>query len=86
MDFNLILGIIVVLVVLYFVFRQIAGKFKGLSKLLLRSLVAFFGIWAVNIIGAWFGFHIGLNLITAFTIGSLGIPGAFLLLAVKYLM
>jgi len=86
LSFNLILGIIVVSVVLYFVFRQMAAKFKGLGKLFLRSLVAFFGVWAVNIVGAWFGFHIGHNLVTALTIGSLGVPGALLLLAVKYFL
>jgi len=85
LDLNLMLGITVAFVIVFFVFRLLAGKLKHLGTVALRSLVAFFGIWAVNIAGGFFGFHMGLNLITAFTIGILGIPGAILLLALKYL-
>jgi hypothetical protein len=32
------------------------------------------------------GFHMGLNLISAVTVGALGVPGIALLLAIKYLV
>lgn len=84
MDVNLFLGVAVALIVLFFLMKLFSGKLKHVGVLLLRALVAFFGIWAVNIVGGFFGFHVGLNLLTAFTLGLLGIPGAALILAVKY--
>ncbi|HHT85689.1 MAG TPA: pro-sigmaK processing inhibitor BofA [Firmicutes bacterium] len=84
MDLSLALGFAVALLTVYVILRLLAGRLKHLGKVALRSLVAFFGIWAVNIAGGFFGFHIGLNLVTALTVGILGVPGALLLLAVKY--
>ncbi|HHX10990.1 MAG TPA: pro-sigmaK processing inhibitor BofA [Firmicutes bacterium] len=84
MDFNSILGIAVAVLFVFVILKLLAGRLKHLGKVALRSLVAFFGIWAVNIAGGFFGFHVGLNLVTALTVGILGIPGALLILAVKY--
>jgi inhibitor of the pro-sigma K processing machinery len=84
LDLSLALGFAVALLTVYVILRLLAGRLKHLGKVALRSLVAFFGIWAVNIAGGFFGFHIGLNLVTALTVGILGVPGALLLLAVKY--
>lgn len=86
MDINLVLGTIVAVVVLYYLIRALAKPLAGLGKILLRSAVAFCGIWAVNVVGAFFGFHMGLNLISALTVGIFGAPGIALLLAVKYLV
>jgi inhibitor of the pro-sigma K processing machinery len=84
LDFNSILGIAVAVLFVFVILKLLAGRLKHLGKVALRSLVAFFGIWAVNIAGGFFGFHVGLNLVTALTVGILGIPGALLILAVKY--
>jgi inhibitor of the pro-sigma K processing machinery len=79
-----VIGIAMASLVIFLLLRPIGTRLRGLGKVLLRSFVAFFGIWAVNIVGGFFGFHLGLNLISAITVGILGIPGAVLLLAVKY--
>ncbi|MGI6620904.1 MAG: pro-sigmaK processing inhibitor BofA family protein [Bacillota bacterium] len=86
MDLNLALGVGLAVLTLFVILRLLAGRLKHLGTVALRSLVAFFGIWAANIIGGSFGFHIGLNPVTALTVGILGIPGAVLILAVKYLI
>lgn len=84
MDFTSLLGVALAFLVVFVMLKLLAGRLKHLGKVALRSLVAFFGIWAVNITGGFFGFHIGLNLTTALTVGILGIPGILLILAVKY--
>ncbi len=84
MDSSSILGIATLLIVVYFFFKLFADKLKYAGKIMLRALVAFFGIWAVNIVGAFLGVHMGLNLVSAFTVGILGVPGIILLFAVKY--
>ena len=44
------------------------------------SIVGGIIIFLINLIGANFGFHIGLNIGTALVVGILGIPGAILLI------
>jgi inhibitor of the pro-sigma K processing machinery len=86
MDLNVVLGAGVLLVVAYYLVKALSKPLAGLGKIALRSVVALAVIWAVNIIGQYFGFHMGMNLVSALTVGVLGIPGAALLLAVKYLI
>ena len=86
MDINLILGIVVACIVVYYLIRALSRPIAELGRMLLRSAVAFCGIWAVNIIGGFVGFHMGLNLVSALAVGVLGLPGVALLLAVKYLV
>ena len=59
---------------------------KKVLKLVLNSILGGVLIFIINIIGASFGFHIGLNLITSITIGILGIPGAIALVLIKILL
>jgi len=85
-DLNVILGIAVASVVVIYLLRSIAKYLASLGVIFLRSVVAFFFIWAVNIVGGFFGFHIGLNVASALAVGALGIPGVGLILAIKYLL
>jgi inhibitor of the pro-sigma K processing machinery len=85
-DLNLILGIGIACLVGFYLLKALSRPLADLGRLLLRSAAAFCIIWAVNIIGGFVGFHIGLNLVSALTVGLLGMPGAALLLAVKYLI
>jgi len=85
-DINLILGIFVAGLVVFYLAKALSPAITGIGKILMRSAVAFCLIWAVNVIGSFMGFHMGLNLVSALTIGALGIPGAALLLAIKYLV
>jgi hypothetical protein len=57
-----VIGIAMASLVIFLLLRPIGTRLRGLGKVLLRSFVAFFGIWAVNIVGGFFGFHLGLNL------------------------
>lgn len=86
MDFNVVLGAGVALLVAFYLLRALSKPLASLGKIALRSAAAFAIIWAVNVVGRYFGFHMGLNLLSAFTVGLLGIPGAALLVAVKYLI
>ncbi len=43
-------------------------------------------IYIINLIGGLWGFHIGLNLITSIFVGILGIPGAVLLIILKFII
>ena len=56
---------------------------KSILKLVLNSILGGLIIYIINIVGTAFNFHIGLNYITAITIGILGVPGAILLILLK---
>ena len=50
------------------------------------SILGGITIFIINLVGANFGFHIGLNIFTSIIIGLLGLPGAVCLIIVKLLI
>lgn len=59
---------------------------KWILKLACNSVLGGFIIWFINLIGGVWGFHIGLNIYTAILVGTLGIPGAVLLIVIKMII
>ncbi len=59
---------------------------KKVLKLILNSILGGVVIFLINLIGANFGFHIGLNIFTSIVIGLLGLPGAVCLIIIKLLI
>lgn len=86
MDLNVVLGVALAGIVVFYLARALRGPLVNLLTLALRTLVAFAGIWAFNVIGSLFGLHLGLNLLSAATVALLGLPGIALLFAVRYLL
>ena len=74
--------IILYLLCLFIIF--IIGKFlilpiKLIFKLILNSILGIISLYIINTIGSYFGFHIGINLVTTLIVAFLGIPGTILL-------
>lgn len=59
---------------------------KKILKLVFNTIIGGAIIYIINLIGASFGFHIGLNIITSLVVGILGIPGAILLIILSIFM
>lgn len=59
---------------------------KWISKLIFNSILGAIIIFAINLIGGIWGFHIGLNFLTAIMVGLLGIPGAICLIVITLLL
>lgn len=55
-------------------------------KLLANSFIGAIILYLINLIGGYFGFHIGLNFITILFVSILGIPGAILLIIIQLLL
>lgn len=73
------------------VFLFIFGKIfilplKSILKLVLNSVLGGICIFIINIIGASFEFHIGLNIFTSIFVGFLGVPGAGLLVILQIIL
>ncbi len=59
---------------------------KKILKIVFNSILGGITIYIINLVGANFGFHIGLNFLTSVIIGVLGLPGAVCLIIVKLLI
>ena len=59
---------------------------KKILKLIFNSLLGGLTIFIINLIGANFRFHIGLNIFTSVVVGLLGLPGAVCLIILKLLI
>ena len=55
-------------------------------KLVLNSILGGILIFVINLIGANFGFHIGINIVTSIFVGFLGLPGAGLLTILQIIL
>lgn len=59
---------------------------KKILKLVLNSVIGGVVIFLINLVGANFGFHIGLNFFTSVLVGLLGLPGVVVLVIIKLLL
>lgn len=86
MNINTI-GTFIICIILLFVLGKIfIWPLKKILKLIFNSIFGGILIYIINIIGMNFGFHIGLNILTAIIVGILGIPGAILLVLLKIII
>lgn len=58
---------------------------KVVLKLIYNALIGGIILIAVNYIGGFLGFHLPFNIITAFIVGLLGVPGILLLVLLKFI-
>ncbi|MGI6434006.1 MAG: pro-sigmaK processing inhibitor BofA family protein [Syntrophomonadaceae bacterium] len=83
---NVAIAGILVLVILYFVFKVIMKPIQLLWKLVLNSAVGLVLLMIFNYAASYFSFFIPINIITVLIAGFLGIPGVLLLLAFQLLI
>lgn len=86
MDFNNIITYIACIFFLFIFGKIFIIPIKTILKLVINSILGALTIFIINLIGAFFNFHIGLNLITSIFVGILGIPGAIAIVIIKLLL
>ena len=64
----------------------LARPIKWVLKLIFSCMLGFVGLLGFNLVGGLAGLYIGVNIITAVTVGVLGMPGLALLLFVRYIV
>lgn len=74
------------IIILFLVGRIFIVPLKKILKLVINSILGGALIYIINIVGASFGFHIGLNIGTAIFVGILGVPGAVFLIILKMMI
>ena len=86
MDFNSIITYIACIFFLFIFGKIFVVPIKIIWKLIINSVLGGLAIFIINLIGSYFNFHIGLNLITSIFVGILGIPGAIVIVIIKLLL
>lgn len=86
MDFNSIIAYIACIFFLFIFGKIFVVPIKIILKLIINSVLGGLFIFIINFIGAFFNFHIGLNLVTSIFVGILGIPGAIAIVIIKLLL
>lgn len=85
-DWNLAAAVIFGLFMLFFLLRAFYKPLKLILLVLLRTIIGGAAICLYNLIGAGLGLAVGLNAISALTVGILGLPGLGALVTLKYLL
>lgn len=86
MELNAVIMFITCIICLFIFGKIFIWPLKNILKLVFNSILGGILIYIINLIGMNFGFHIGLNLVTATTVGVLGVPGAILLVILKIIL
>lgn len=86
LDFNSVITFLACIIFLFIFGKIFVLPLKSVFKLILNSILGGVLIFIINIIGANFGFHIGLNILTSIFVGLLGIPGAGLLVVLQIIL
>lgn len=86
LDFNNIIAYIACIFFLFIFGKIFIVPIKTILKLVLNSVLGGLVIFIINIIGSFWGFHIGLNFITSIFVGLLGIPGAIVIVIIKLIL
>ena len=86
MDSDTLIAYLAGIIVIFLIGRIFIIPLKIILKLIINSLLGGILILLINVIGATWGFHLGLNIITAIFVGLLGIPGSIVLILLKLLI
>lgn len=79
MDINMILIYVACIIGIIIIGKIFIVPIKIIVKIVMNSILGAILLCIINLIGAIWGLHIGVNAITALIVGILGIPGAILL-------
>ncbi len=82
-DYGVILAYAVGIILLFILGRIFIVPLKAVLKLVFNALLGAIAILLVNWVGSLVGFHIALNIYSAFIVGTLGLPGFVLLVILK---
>ena len=83
MDAKMLLIYVSCIIGIFIIGKIFIVPLKIIFKLILNSIFGALIIFAINLIGSIWSFHIGINIYTILTVGILGIPGAILLILIS---
>ncbi|MBO1628428.1 transcriptional regulator [Bacillus cereus] len=87
MNSTFVIGGILTLIFVLLIFGASMRPLQVIGKMFVKVMIGVVLLFAVNVIGTYFGFHIPINIGTASVSSVLGIPGICALVIIKlYIM
>jgi len=86
MDVYVVIAYFVGVFVLYVIGRLLLIPLRLIFNLIVNAVIGGAVLLIINLIGGIWGFHIGINPVTALVVGLLGVPGVVLLIALRFLL
>ncbi|WP_026593361.1 pro-sigmaK processing inhibitor BofA family protein [Bacillus sp. UNC437CL72CviS29] len=87
MNSTFVIGGILTLIFVLLIFGASMRPLQIIGKMFVKVMIGVVFLFAVNVIGTYFGFHIPINIGTASVSSVLGIPGICALVIIKlYIM
>lgn len=86
-------GAIIVLIIAFsllgflikLILKLLKTPLKIIWKLLIHALGGFLALFIINVLGGFIGVNLDFTWVNAIVVGVLGVPGAILLLIIKYI-
>lgn len=86
MNISVMVSYLVGMLVLYLGARLLLVPLRVVTKLLVNGIVGGILLALFNLGGSYWGLYLAINPLTAMIAGLLGIPGVFLLVALRYVL
>ena len=85
-QYEIIIAYALGLVALYIMGWLLLVPFKIILKLFFNAIIGGIALWVLNKVGIGIGLFIPLNIVTALTVGVLGVPGIILILILQWIL
>lgn len=82
-DINVVIAFLFALFLIYLIGRVFLMPIRLIVRLIYNGIIGGIMLWALNFVGAYIGFTIAINPVTALVAGFLGISGVILLVLFK---
>ena len=86
LQFNVIIAYVFGLILLYIIGWILVVPLKVVLKLIYSGILGGIAIIIINALGGFIGINIGVNPMTALSVGVLGMPGVVLLLILQVVL
>lgn len=83
MDYLVFIG---AAVAVFIILKILAWPIKKILKMIINIVIGGLLLMLVNYVGAYFGFTLDINWISALTVGVLGIPGLIILVILHFII
>lgn len=86
MEIGILLAYALGMLLLYVVGYALLMPVKLIFRMILNSILGGAAVLLLNLLGGIIGFHLPLNLLSALTVGFLGVPGVLLWILVSHIL
>lgn len=86
LNLNELLAIVFVGFLFYIVLRVLIAPVKLVLRLLLSALVGAGLLVLFNWVGGFFGLFVGINFVTSFVVGFMGLPGLLMIILLQRML